>query len=74
MAAYVTLTRGEYDDLLQWPFKGDVIVDFVTRRKTRDTMKTLLSLKWMVTTDSMAATWMNVNWDVICSSPTKQAP
>ena len=36
--------------------------DFVTGRKTRDT------------TDSMAVAWMNVNWDVICSSPTKKAP
>ena len=56
VAVYVTLTRGECDDQLQWPFEGDVIVDFVTGRKTRDTMKTLLLLKWTVTTDSMAAT------------------
>ena len=63
VSIYATLMRGEDDDKLKWPFEGDVVELHNWKEDKGHTTKTLFLFQ------SIAAARMNVNWDVICSSP-----
>ena len=67
----IPLMRGEYDDQLKWPFEGDV-VELCNWKEDKGHHQDTFSFAKMdgYYRESMAAAWMNVNWDVISSSPT----
>lgn len=37
VAMYLHLMRGEFDDLLAWPFRGELVVELLCQQKVKDT-------------------------------------
>ena len=71
VSVYATLMRGEYDDQLKWPFEGDIIIELRNWKEDKGHQEDTFSFPTMDGYYRVnGSAWMNVNWDVISSSPT----